>query len=80
MAGKLALLIALLAGCTPTPVDVCAHWATLRKAPEPDSEKRCVEWLGAEKEADPHRYKCRAKCVKRATTADEAEACGQTCS
>ena len=74
------IAVALLVGCTPSPVDVCAHWATLGKAPDPDAERKCVEWLSGEQEADPHRYKCRAKCVKRAKTAEEATACGQVCS
>lgn len=77
---RFALFAVLLLGCTPSPQEVCAHWASLRKAPDPDDEKKCVDKLAGEQEADPHRYKCQAKCTVRAKTADEAAACRQICS
>jgi hypothetical protein len=73
------LFAALLLGCTPTPAEVCAHWASLRKAPEPDDEKKCVASLEGQQESDPHLYRCEAKCTVKARTADEAAICRSIC-
>ena len=75
-----ALLVAtLLLGCTPSPGEVCAHWASLRHSPDPDDEKKCRLHLDGEQESHPNGYRCEARCVVRATTAEAAAACRGSC-
>jgi hypothetical protein len=75
-----ALLVAvLLLGCTPSPTEVCAHWATLRKSVDPDDERKCNLHLSGEQESHPNGYRCEARCIMRATTAEGAAECRNSC-
>ena len=72
------ILVALLVACTPSPEEVCEHWASLRKGSELDT-KACVAKLDKERTANEAIYKCEAKCVMKAKEISEAATCREIC-
>jgi hypothetical protein len=68
----------IMLGCTPSPEDVCDHWAKLRKGNDFDT-KKCVSKLETAKSTNPTAYKCEAKCVMKATEISEAGMCREVC-
>ena len=78
----------VLLGCTPGPDKVCGHVvdheARARGASLPDAERkavidRCVQRMEGEKQRDPSKYGCLAKCVMTASDVAGVQKCEETC-